>query len=450
MTDLTIDDLNEGQRHAFESIISTIKTGTKSALMANEPEHITVNGPAGTGKTTLTKFLIDHLISKGENGVMLAAPTHQAKKVLSKLSGMDAVTIHSLLKINPTTYEDSTAFEQSDAPDFSECRILICDEVSMYDRELFKILMASVPSWCTIIGLGDIAQIRPVAPGSSRPELSAFFFNKKFKQVSLTEVMRSNAPIIEVATEIRNGGWIRENIIDGHGVHDLSEVGKSVSNFMSKYFSIVKDADMLFDNRMLAYTNKSVDNLNKVIRQRLYDTQAPFIKHEVLVMQEPLIKTYSMNGKSFSEILFNNGELVRILDCVETTVPLFIKGIDAKEQIKVWHLQVQGVDSPVIAELQVIYDERQQNIFQFYMAKAAEEFKSSKTGPRPNWKGWWKLKGQFQKVKALPCGTIHKSQGSTVDSSFLFTACIHKADPDLAQQLLYVAATRAKNDVYFI
>ncbi len=74
--------------------------------------HVTINGPAGTGKTTLTKFIIEALISTGETGIILAAPTHAAKKILSKLSGKEASTIHSILKINPVTYEENVLFEQ--------------------------------------------------------------------------------------------------------------------------------------------------------------------------------------------------------------------------------------------------------------------------------------------------------------------------------------------------
>lgn len=438
---ITVEQLNEGQRAAFDAALNAIETN----------KHITINGPAGTGKTTLTRSLIEHLIKAGTTGIMLAAPTHQAKKVLSNLSGMEANTIHSLLKISPTNYEDTTAFEQSDIPDLAECRVLICDEVSMYDRELFRILMTSVPSWCTIIGMGDIAQIRPVAPGSTKPELSAFFFNEKFTQVALTEVMRSNAPIIEVATEIRKGGWIRESIVDGAGVHSLVRPdGGSVGAFMRQYFGVVKDADDLFENRMLAFTNKSVDSLNGIIRQKLYETKAPFIKHEVLVMQEPLVKSHSFEGKTFTEIIFNNGELVRIKECMETTALLEVKGIDEKLVIKIWQLHVTGVDDPEMnATIQVIVDEQENNKFQYYLSRTADAFKQMKD-KRPNWKSWWALRNKFTKVKALPCGTIHKSQGSSVDNVFLFTSCIHKADPDLAQQLLYVGCTRARHNVYYV
>lgn len=441
--EITFDQLNEGQKNAFNEVLSTLK---------DDKQHITINGPAGTGKTTLTKFLIKHLIDSGETGIHLAAPTHQAKKVLSELSGMEAFTIHSLLKISPTNYEDSTLFEQSDAPDLSQCRVLLCDEGSMYDKQLFKILMASIPSWCTIIALGDVAQIRPVSPNSNIPEISLFFNHPKFKQVSLTEVMRSNAPIIEVATEIRQGKWIRESLVDGAGVHNMfSDDGKSVANFMHKYFEIVKTPADLFNNRVLAYTNASVNSLNKIIRKKLYQTSEPFIVGEVVVMQEPLIKTRSFEGKKFTEILYNNGEMVEILSCRKGTKKLSIGSVNEEEIINVWYLECKSIDSEITAPIIVIEDEKEMNRYQNYMSNVADFFKNGNhNGKRPNWKGWWELKSKFQKVKALPVSTVHKSQGISVDNVFVYTPCIHKADAELAQQLLYVATTRARHNVYYV
>ena len=171
---ITFDMLNEGQKATFNRVVERIKAGRGG--------HITINGPAGTGKTTMTKFIINYLISNGVSGVMLAAPTHGAKRVLSKLAGMAANTIHSILKINPTTYEENMLFEQKEVPDMAKCRVLICDEASMYDRKLFQIIMATIPSWCLIIAIGDKSQIRPVEPGSTVPALSPFFTHKDLEK----------------------------------------------------------------------------------------------------------------------------------------------------------------------------------------------------------------------------------------------------------------------------
>jgi hypothetical protein len=219
---------------------------------------------------------------------------------------------------------------------------------------------------------------------------------------------------------------------------------------MYKYFDIVKTPEDLFENRMLAFTNKSVGNLNKIIRRKLYQTEVPFINDEVLVMQEPLMRTHKFEGKSFTDVRFNNGELVRVLSCQPITKRLAIRGIDQEDVVKCWHLELRAIETDVVDSICVIEDERQMKIFQHYLSAVAYEFKNSNTGKRPNWSGWWDLRKEFHKVKALPCGTIHKSQGTSVDNVFLYTPCIHSADADLAQQLLYVGATRARNNVYFV
>ncbi|MGC8165307.1 hypothetical protein ACP3WT_27380, partial [Salmonella enterica] len=70
--------------------------------------------------------------------------------------------------------------------------------------------------------------------------------------------MRSNAPIIKVATDIRNGEWIYEHLVDGEGVHGFTSQ-TALRDFMMTYFENVKTMEDMFENRMLAFTNKSVD-----------------------------------------------------------------------------------------------------------------------------------------------------------------------------------------------
>lgn len=441
---ITFDMLNEGQKATFNRVVERIKAGRGG--------HITINGPAGTGKTTMTKFIINYLISTGVSGVMLAAPTHGAKRVLSKLAGMAANTIHSILKINPTTYEENMLFEQSEVPDMAKCRVLICDEASMYDRKLFQIIMASVPSWCLIIAIGDKSQIRPVEPGSTVPALSPFFTHKDFEQLYLTEVMRSNAPIIKVATDIRNGEWIYEHLVDGEGVHGFTSQ-TALRDFMMTYFENVKTMEDMFENRMLAFTNKSVDKLNSIIRRRIFQTEEPFIVGEVVVMQEPLIKELEYDGKKFSEVIFNNGQYVRILSCKESSDFIGAKGVPGEYMVRHWDLELEtyGEEDDYYREtIRVIADEHEQNKFQFFLAKAADTYKNWNKGGKAPWKDFWAAKRRYHKVKALPCSTFHKAQGVSVDNCYVYTPCIHMADAELAQQLLYVGTTRARKNVYYV
>lgn len=441
---MTFDELTSGQKSAFDIVIKAIKT---------KNTHVMINGPAGTGKTTMTKFILEHLVRNGELGIMLAAPTHQAKKVLSKLSGHKASTIHSILKISPTTYEAESIFEQKEMPDLAKCRVLLCDEASMYDGALFKILMNTIPSHCTVIAIGDEEQLRPVAPGDSSPSKSPFFSDSRFEQVTLTEVKRSNGPIIKIATEIRNGGWFRECIEDGNGFHSFTGQ-KPLQDYMAKYFDVVKDPKDLFETRMLAYTNKSVDKLNSIIRRKLYQTELPFISDEVLVMQEPYMKELEFDGKKFKEIIFNNGQMVRIIDCQMTSMFLKAKDVSVQQMITYWNLVVETVDEDDEYQrenIKVLSDESEKQKFDMFLAKVATTYREIKaSGRRPFWSDFWAAKRTFLKVKALPCSTIHKSQGISVDNTFIYTPCITLADVDLAKQLAYVSATRARHNVYFV
>lgn len=441
---IKFEDLTFGQKSAFDTAVEIIKNGKG---------HMTLNGPAGTGKTTWTKFLIDYLIRNGTEGIILAAPTHQAKKVLSKMAGMNAATIHSILKINPTTYEENTIFEQKETPDLASCRVLICDEASMYDRKLFDILMNTIPSWCTVIALGDRHQVRPVELDSQgQGQISAFFYDPRFKQCELTENMRSNAPVIQVATAIRNGGWLYENLDDsGNGVHEHASPGTALKTFMQSYFNIVKSADDLMETRLCAYTNKSVDQLNSIIRRKLYETEKPFIVGEVIVMQEPLTKELKYDGKTFHEMIFHNGQMVRIVSADYTSTFLKAKGVSGEQLIRYWSLEVESLEDEEDynrERISVLADEQEMNKYQFFLAKTADAYKSGSV--KAFWADFWKAKRTFTKVKALPCSTIHKVQGISVDNCFLYTPCIHKADAELAKQLLYVGATRPRFNLHYV
>ena len=172
MSELTFDDLSEDQKNAHDRVIKNIRNKI----------HTTITGGPGVGKTTLVKFVFETLKKLGISGIWLTAPTHQAKNVLSEAVGMDATTIHSALKISPVTNEELRVFEQQKgkkAADLSECRVFVVEEVSMVDKELFRIIKRTIPSCAVILGLGDKDQIRPVNT-EGITELSPFFDEEIF------------------------------------------------------------------------------------------------------------------------------------------------------------------------------------------------------------------------------------------------------------------------------
>ena len=423
--------LTQEQQVAFDAAMNAIENNGR----------LTINGYAGTGKTFLTRHIVDELKKRGINGVVLTAPTHQAKNVLTGLSGKEAYTIHSILKINPVTYEDQVVFDQREIPDLRNTKVLICDEVSMYDSRLFNILMRSAPD-SAIIGLGDIAQLAPV----NDTEISRFFTSEKFNQVSLTNVIRNGQAIIDVATSVRNGEDIFENVVNDEGVFCLRS-DKSIKTFFERYFKIVKTLDDCSSTKIMCYTNKNVQKLNQIVRKNLLKTEDPYVKDEILILQEPVSKTYTYNGKELSETIFNNGEAIKIEAISFGKQKFMFTGMPGQE-FDICSLLVRSLDSGIQETLNVFPDEQTQNKFGLFMSKAADRMK---TGSIPKqWKLWWKHKAFYTQVGYFPVCTIHKLQGSTIENAFLYTPCMSNADELTRQQLLYVGLTRATKNVFYV
>ena len=423
--------LTDDQQAIIDKALETIRSHGR----------LCINGPAGTGKTTLTRELVQILKRKGINGVVLAAPTHYAKRVLKDLSGYESHTIHSILKINPTTYEDQIEFSQSKTPDLRDTVVLICDEVSMYDNKLFAILLNSLPSTCALIGLGDVSQLQPVDNDTT---VSPFFTHKSIEQVHLTKVLRSNAPIIDVATTVREGGKLFASVVNGAGVHCLNS-DKSIKSFVDKYFEHVKTTDDVFNTRLLAFTNATVAKLNQIVRKTLYNTEEQFIVGEYIVAQGPITETQNFNGKNFTTTLIQNGEVCKIVNLIQCTKAVQISGLPKGPTVEYYALTVKGEEN--ITTVNVLHSASEYE-FSKYLSKCASTIRAQNM--RRTWSSWWDLKNSFVEFKHLPASTIHKAQGSTVDNVFLYGPDLMRADDVLRQQLVYVGITRAKHNVFYI
>ena len=402
----------------------------------NGTGHITISGPPGSGKTFLVKYLIKML--GDELGTVLAAPTHQAKIVLTEMSGIEACTIHSLMKIHPETLEDIQIFDQSKLPDLSSIRYLIVEEASMHSKTLFKITMKSIPPTCRIIAIGDKDQIQPVE--HAQGELSPYFTDPRFSQIRLTDIMRQSLdnPIIQVATKIREGGWIEPNWNRDTktGVYKVS----GITDLVNSYLRAVKTPEDLTKYRFLAYTNKVVNKVNSIVREHVYKTKLPFIEGEKIVLQEPVMVEYDDDT---IETIFTNGEVVTIdeIDVFDRTIR-----IDGSPEFKVSaaKLSVSSDYSGIQHDFCVLYGSESELEFEYQLSESAGIIKQMGKGgnQRSAWKSFWAAKKMFIETKSLGASTIHKSQGSTVKGVWLALHDIHYADEELKQQLVYVGVTR--------
>lgn len=182
-----------------------------------------INGYAGTGKTSLTGALVRSLESVGRP-VVLLAPTGRAAKVFASHSGHPAYTIHRKIYRGPTgdLTGGSTMMQRNSLAN----AIFIVDEASMIGdgsgdaaadgmprsnllEDLVEYIFTS--DNCSLILLGDVAQLPPVGSSES-PAMQPATFKRLGLHVSratLTDTVRQS----RTSGILRNATWLRRAML---------------------------------------------------------------------------------------------------------------------------------------------------------------------------------------------------------------------------------------------
>src|SRR5699024_10167274 len=89
--------------------------------------------------------------------------TGRAAKRLSELTGRKASTIHRLLEVD---YSGGRVSFIHNERNLLKCDVVILDEMSMVDVQLFQSLLAALRPNCRVIMVGDADQLPSVGPGN--------------------------------------------------------------------------------------------------------------------------------------------------------------------------------------------------------------------------------------------------------------------------------------------
>jgi exodeoxyribonuclease V alpha subunit len=186
--------------HAFEAVTSVTLAGQqRRAVEAALVDKCTViTGGPGVGKTTIVKAIV-HLARLVHRRVALAAPTGRAAKRLGEATVMEALTIHRLLEFAP----HEGGFQRGrDNP--LDADLVVVDEASMVDAQLFSALLAAVHPQAQLILVGDIDQLPSVGPGAVLADVIA---SGAATVIRLTEIFRQAAAskIVVSAHAINHG-----------------------------------------------------------------------------------------------------------------------------------------------------------------------------------------------------------------------------------------------------
>ena len=167
-----------------------------------------LSGGPGTGKTTTINMLIRYFEAQGLD-IFLAAPTGRAAKRMTEATGFEARTIHRMLELNSALSDEDTKkvrFERNEENPL-EADVVIIDEMSMVDIQLFQALLRAVAPGTRLVLVGDVNQLPSVGPGQVLRDL---IFSGCFPMVELKKIFRQaeESDIIVNAHRINNGEQI--------------------------------------------------------------------------------------------------------------------------------------------------------------------------------------------------------------------------------------------------
>jgi exodeoxyribonuclease-5 len=341
---------------------------------------------------------------------------------------IEAMTCCKLLGLRPEINEDTgKQVFQSDrrqASQLDRYRLVIVDECSMINQELWDLLVNAVANLyqrTQILFVGDPAQLPPV----NEPESPCF--GQILHRSELTEVVRYGGAIGVVAEDLRRHldrpqlprFCSDTNSTYTEGCFVLPRAAWEtllVRAFSSEAYQ--QNPDQV---RALAYTNRRVQQLNRLIRRAIYGPNTlRFVPGERLIALNPCLQEESIILPTSAEC-----EVLEVARGREGEWPVWLLEVETEE----WEYRT----------LRVLH-ESGQGEFQARLNFLAQERR---------WMEFWDLQQQFHAVDYAYSLTIHKSQGSTFQDVFVDIPSM-AANRNIVErnQLCYVAFTRAAKRVF--
>lgn len=480
-TDTTSINLTKSQENVLKQILDFV----------DSPDRVFIlKGYAGTGKTTLMKFLI-RILEEKKNNYRLLASTGRAAKVLANLSDSNGQTstIHSMVYsfnglnkefddaeeiVTDKTGQLFLVFEPSQLDEKNEPEtIYIIDEASMVSdvatkdvtqakfgegRLLKELLDYDTRPNSKFIFVGDPCQLPPIEEYTS-PALMPDYFRQQFgmqvQEAQLTEIMRQQGVcgIVDASKLVRGlynsapentqmyGSQKLWGYLPFRRFRDIT-LHRGLEDMLNDYVEKVKSHG-LNSAICICRSNRACTQLSATIRQKLGLMEGQIQKGDLLMVIQNNLLTGLMNG-----------DMVRVEEIASQSTT---RARLTFRQMKVKELFTGRTYTSLVIE-EIAYQGRlnldsqqQQSLFIDFIMRMKEKGISQK-----NKKAFYEAMRKDPYLNALRCVfgyavTCHKSQGGEWDDVYVHVPRNITLNPiKETYQWVYTSMTRARKTLHMI
>jgi len=274
-----------------------------------------VTGGPGTGKTASIR-MIGAIAAQQRAELILVAPTGRAALRMREATGLEASTVHSALGWIPG---EGPSLDEDDP---LRCDLLVVDETSMANLELFVTLLRAVGPGTHVVLVGDADQLAPVGAGKPFAELVA---SGLVPTAHLQHIFRQAAGsmIVQGAHAIRAGH--APSFVAGEGMRrDLFLIERSdpvaareqIAGLVSRRLPEHYGVDPVNDVQVFAPVYRGelgIDALNDALRAALNPHGAPIGNGRLRIGDKLMLV-----GRNLHELGIMNGTLLRLLEALAT------------------------------------------------------------------------------------------------------------------------------------
>jgi len=296
--------LTANQMKGLKIAVARYKAGEK---------FTTISGYAGSGKSTLVRFIVEAL-DVNEDDVCYCAFTGKAAEVLRKKGNKNTCTLHKLLYESIPKPNGGFIRKKKTSIDY---KIIIVDEVSMASKTLIDLLFTHD---VYVICLGDPGQLPPIDKDEDNHLLD-------HPHIFLDEIMRQaqESEIIQLTMKIRNSESI--DYYDGKDVKIIP-------------YSQLNTGVLQWGDQILTATNAKRQAINNQMRQLLNYPDYP-VDGDKMICLRNYWEDFSNNGDPLI-----NGTIGILQNSFQTwrQIPRFIKSNVKKFDILMGDLVISDMD----------------------------------------------------------------------------------------------------------